>query len=154
MKNVTNTEGKNSVVNGNDWHSRFSSLSSFYHLAKDRPLHQCPGDIPQSIWIFKGGFRKKGSHFASSLGICYLKVIRKASSWHITSMATSWYISWWYVVKGIVWQMEIRMFVVRYFLLPLQIEKIWFVVLIPLSPSICEHSYPSSIFIEVSPVEI
>ena len=50
--------------------------------------------------------------------------------------------------------MEIRMFVVKYFLQLVQIEKIRFMVFILLSPSICEHSYQSFIFIEVSPVEI
>ena len=109
---------------------------------------------PRAFEFLKEVLGKKEVISHHRLGLCYLKVIRKASSWHITSMVTSWYMSWWYVVKGIVWQMEIRMFVVRYFLLPVQIEKIWFVVLIPLSPSIHEHFYSSSIFIEVSPVQI
>lgn len=50
--------------------------------------------------------------------------------------------------------MEIRMFVIKYFLLLVQIEKIRFMVFILLSSSIYEHSYQNFIFIEVFPVKI
>lgn len=46
------------------------------------------------------------------------------------------------------------MFVIKYSLLLVQIEKIRHVVLILLSPNISKYSYQSFIFIEVSLVEI
>ena len=50
--------------------------------------------------------------------------------------------------------MEIRAFVIKYFLLLVQIEKIRFTVFILLSPSTCAHSYQNFIFIAVSPAKI